>query len=73
MERQVSQRVGMKTKSRGRNEIPEKKRGRPCLLSDELDKQVQSYLLQLRDNGSVVNTNVAIACALGLYSETSRQ
>ena len=48
------------------HELPEKKRGRPCLLSDELDKQVQSYLLQLRDNGSVVNTNVAIACALGL-------
>ena len=48
------------------HELPEKKRGRPCLLSDELDKQVQSYLLQLCDNGSVVNTHVAIACALGL-------
>ena len=48
------------------HELPEKKRGHPCLLSDELDKLVQSYLLQLWDNGSVVNLNVAMACALGL-------
>lgn len=47
-------------------ELPEKKRGRPSLLKNELDKQVQSYLLQLRENGAAVNTTVVIACAYGL-------
>ena len=43
-----------------------KEGGHTYLLSDELDKPVQLYLLQLRENGSAVNTNVTIACALGL-------
>ena len=38
------------------NEIADKKRGRPLLLGCELDKQVQAYLILLRENGPVINT-----------------
>ena len=57
-------------KKRGREgditELPEKKRGRPYLLGEELDKQVRTYLISLRENGAVVNTAIALACAEGI-------
>ena len=46
--------------------LHEKKRGRPLLLGDELDMQVRAYLTTLRENGAVVNTAIAIACAKGI-------
>ena len=46
--------------------LPEKKRGRPLLQSEELDKQVCAYVTNLRDNGPVVNTAIAVTCAEGL-------
>ena len=45
--------------------LTEKKRGRPYLLGDELDKQVRDYLTSLRSHGAVVNTAIAVSIAEG--------
>lgn len=47
-------------------ELPSKRRGRPFLLGEELDKQVQSYLIALRKSAGVVNTAIVLACAEGI-------
>ena len=47
-------------------ELPEKKRGRPLLLGEELARQVRAYLTSFRENGAVVNTAIAIGCAKGI-------
>ena len=49
--------------------IPTKKRGRPVVLGEEID--VQNYLRILRSRGSVVNTNIAIATALGFLRSSN--
>jgi len=36
------------------------------MLGEELDKQVQSYLLDLHYNGAVVNSPITIAVAQGI-------
>ena len=41
--------------------LPSKKRGRPLLLGDELDKQVQSYVRATRDGKGAVTTTVVLA------------
>ena len=46
--------------------LPEKKRGRPLLLGEELEMQVRAYLTALCENGAVVNTAIAIGCAEGI-------
>ena len=46
--------------------LENKKTGRPLMLSQDLDKQVQSYLAALRESGAVVNTAIVIACAMGV-------
>ncbi len=46
--------------------LPEKRRGRPLLLGEELDRQVQAYITALRSNGAVVNTAIVKACAEGI-------
>ena len=46
--------------------LPEKKRGRPYLLGEELDKQVRAYVASLRANGAVVNTAIVLSCAEGI-------
>ena len=46
--------------------LPEKKRGRPYLLGEELDKQVRAYVTSLRSNGAVVNTAIVMSCAEGI-------
>ena len=43
--------------------LPEKKRGRPYLLGEQLEMQVRPYLVALRAHGAIVNTAVAIRCA----------
>ena len=45
--------------------LPSARRGRPLLLGRFLDTQVQMYL-QLRENGAVVNSAIALACARGV-------
>ena len=42
--------------------------GRPLLLGDELDRQVQSYILELRNNGGVINSAITIAVAQGIVT-----
>ena len=59
-------------KRRPRDETPEviklpgKKRGRPLLLGEEMDTQVEVFLKQLRENGAVVNTAIVMATAEGI-------
>ena len=47
-------------------ELPQKKKGRPLLLGEKLDKQVQAYLTSFRESGAVVNTAITMACAEGI-------
>ena len=47
-------------------ELPTKKLGRPLLLGEEIDRQVKEYLKYLREQGSAVNTVIAIATAEGV-------
>ena len=47
-------------------ELPQKKMGRPLMLGEDLDKQVQAYLLELGKVGGVVNRQIAIASAKGI-------
>ena len=44
-------------------ELPQKKRGNPLLLGEELDKLVQAYLTSFRKSGAVVDTAITMACA----------
>jgi hypothetical protein len=46
--------------------LGKKKIGRPLMLGQDLDRQVRAYLTALRENGAVVNTAIAIACAKGV-------
>ena len=48
------------------NEIHSVRTGRPLLIGDELDKQVQQYLNDLRKRGCVINTRIAIAVGEGI-------
>ena len=43
--------------------LPEKKRGCPLLLGEELDKPVCAYVTNSRDNGAVLNIAITIGCA----------
>ena len=46
--------------------MPRKKEGRPLLLPDELDHQVQEYLKELRKRGVAINSSIVIATAQGI-------
>ena len=48
------------------SELPPKKVGRPLSLGEDLDKEVQAYLLNLREVGGVVNGAIARASAKGI-------
>ena len=50
------------------DKLPEKRRGRPLLVGEALDTQVQDYLLFLRQKGAVVNTSIAMGCAEGIVA-----
>ena len=52
---------GVKEKSEDVKEFPRKKMGRPLLLGDDLDVQVQEYIKYMRDRGTDVNTAVVMA------------
>ena len=49
-------------------ELPNKKIGCPLMTGEEIDVQVQRYLLDLRGRGCVVNTRIAIAVGEGILS-----
>ena len=42
-------------------ELPTRKRGRPLLIGEELDRQIRVYLNAIQEHGGVVNTAIAIA------------
>ena len=46
--------------------LPVKKRGWPLLIGDDLDKQVQNYLLELRKGHAAVNTAIVISAGEGI-------
>jgi len=46
--------------------LPQKKIGCPLILGEDLDKQVQAYLLELSKVGGVVNKAIVIASARGI-------
>jgi hypothetical protein len=50
------------------DKLPEKRRGRPLLVGEALDTQVQDYLLFLRRKGAVVKTSIAMGCAEGIVA-----
>jgi len=43
-----------------------KKQGRPLMLKEELDIQVQAFLKELHSNAGVVNTAITMAAAEGI-------
>ena len=47
-------------------ELPRKKMGRPLLIGDEADKELQEYVRYLRATGAAVNTAIVIASAEGI-------
>ena len=47
-------------------ELVPKKRGRPLLIGEELDEQVREYIRELRREGVVINSDVAIAVGTGI-------
>ena len=46
--------------------LPLKKRGRPFLLGERVDKQVQLYLKKIRDQGGIITASVVVAAARGI-------
>ena len=52
-------------------EITSRRRGRPVLLENELDKKVQNFLLAVRNRGGKVTYSIAIATAKALIERSS--
>ena len=49
-----------------------KKRGRPFLLGEKIDAEVQTIIRAMRDSGAVVNTSIAIAVAMTVVRKRDR-
>ena len=50
-------------------ELVDRKRGRPLLLGNELDQQVQAYVNDLHLNGGIVNTAIVVATGEGIIKD----
>ena len=61
-------RVGEEETTMDLKQLPDKKRGRPLLLGDELDRRVKAYILDIQSKGAVVNSTIVIAVAQGIVS-----
>ena len=48
------------------SELPQKRRGRPLLLGDELEEQVKLFIKVARERGTVVNTETVMGTARGV-------
>ena len=46
--------------------LPVKKTGRPLLVGDDLDKQIQAYIIGLRKGHCTVNTAIVISAGEGI-------
>ena len=49
--------------------LESKRRGRPLLLGEDLDRHTQEYITELRRNGGVVNTDIVLAAAMGIVKK----
>ena len=47
-------------------ELKTKKRGRPCLLGEDMDRQLQEYIKSLREAKAVINTAIVVSAAEGI-------
>ena len=47
-------------------ELPQKRRGRPLLLGDELEQEVKIFIKAARERGTVVNTETVMGTARGV-------
>lgn len=52
--------------------LPTKKCGRPLLLGDELDSQVQKYIQTVREGGGVITTSITMAAAEAIVKKADR-
>ena len=69
MEKGISQQTGKKEEKQRKLLVKSllcAKKGRPLALGSTLDKQVQAYLTATHEAGGVVNSEVAIAAAMGI-------
>ena len=77
MDWRIAYRLELKKRARDRSDevseggisisdLPQKIRGHPLLLGEELDKPVQAYLTSFRESGAFVNTAITMACAEGI-------
>ena len=54
------------------SQLTGKRRGRPLLLGETIDAEIQTIIKAMRDNGAVVNTSIAIAIAIGVVRKRDR-
>ena len=47
-------------------ELPQKRRGRPLLLGEEMEAEVKSFIKVAREKGTIVNSHTVIATARGV-------
>ena len=52
--------------------LPLKKRGRPFLLGESMDQQLQLYLKKIRDQGGIVTASVVVGAARGILLSRNR-
>ena len=50
--------------------LPEKKRGHPFLLGEELDRQLQEYIKGLREGKAVINSTIIFSVVQGIIKVT---
>ena len=53
--------------------LPSKKRGRPLLLGEILDKQVQCYICATRDAGGTITTTVVLAAGEAIVRNSNKK
>ena len=53
--------------------LPSKKRGRPLLMGDDLDRQVQSYVRATRDGKGAVTTTVVLAAGEAILQHSNKK
>ena len=51
--------------------LPTKKRGRPLMLGDDVDAQLQANIKMIREQGGVVTASVVVAAAKGILKVAS--
>ena len=54
------------------SELPGKKRGRPFLLGEKFNIEIQTIIRTMCDSGAVVNTSIAIAITMGVIRKRDR-